>query len=210
MILSSPAVHAHKLADGAVNWDVMKPSDEAAEETPAEESSEPSSFRMSVRDFRISDAAIRYEDDSTNMRFSTAPLSLRLRGNMSADRTDLDLRLTAQEMRFVSGGIPLLSGAEAELVAVIDADLANSRFTFSRNTLRLNAISVGLDGWVELGDDAVAMGPHGGLRQSAVQRRAVAHSGVLHPGIQKPHGGRRALDGPLGQGGDARFGASGL
>ncbi|MCR2030493.1 AsmA family protein [Alistipes timonensis] len=157
VILSSPAVHAHKLADGAVNWDVMKPSDEAAEETPAEESAEPSSFRMSVRDFRISDAAIRYEDDSTNMRFSTAPLSLRLRGNMSADRTDLDLRLTAQEMRFVSGGIPLLSGAEAELVAVIDADLANSRFTFSRNTLRLNAISVGLDGWVELGDDAVAM-----------------------------------------------------
>ena len=157
VILSSPAVHAHKLADGAVNWDVMKPSDEAAEETPAEESAEPSSFRMSVRDFRISDAAIRYEDDSTNMRFSTAPLSLRLRGNMSADRTDLDLRLTAQEMRFVSGGIPLLSGAEAELVAVIDADLANSRFTFSRNTLRLNAISVGLDGWVELGDNAVAM-----------------------------------------------------
>lgn len=157
VILSSPAVHAHKLADGAVNWDVMKPSDETAEETPAEEPAEPSSFRMSVRDFRISDAAIRYEDDSTNMRFSTAPLSLRLRGNMSADRTDLDLRLTAQEMRFVSGGIPLLSGAEAELVAVIDADLANNRFTFSRNTLRLNAISVGLDGWVELGDDAVAM-----------------------------------------------------
>ena len=156
VILSSPAVHAHKLADGAVSWDVMKPSDAPAEEASAEESA-PSSFRLSVRDFRISDAAIRYEDDSTNMRFSTAPLSLRLRGNMSADRTDLDLRLTAAAMRFVSGGIPLLSGAEAELVAVIDADLANNRFTFSRNTLRLNAISVGLDGWVELDGDAVAM-----------------------------------------------------
>ena len=151
VILASPAVHAHKLADGAVSWDVMKPS-----EAPAEEPA-PSSFRLSVRDFRISDAAIRYEDDSTNMRFSTAPLSLRLRGNMSADRTDLDLRLTAAAMRFVSGGIPLLSDAEAELVAVIDADLANNRFTFSRNTLRLNAISVGLDGWVELDGDAVAM-----------------------------------------------------
>ena len=156
VILSSPAVHAHKLADGAVSWDVMKPSDAPAEEASAEESA-PSSFRLSVRDFRISDAAIRYEDDSTNMRFSTAPLSLRLRGNMSADRTDLDLRLTAAAMRFVSGGIPLLSGAEAELVAVIDADLANNRFAFSRNTLRLNAISVGLDGWVELDGDAVLM-----------------------------------------------------
>ena len=157
IILSEPALHAHKLADGRVNWDVVKASEEAQgeEETPAD--AEPSSFRLSVRDFRISDAAIRYEDDSTGMRFSTAPLSLRLRGDMSADQTDLDLRLTAAAMRFVSGGIPLLSDAEAELVAVIDADLANNRFTFSRNTLRLNAISVGLDGWVELDGDAVAM-----------------------------------------------------
>ena len=51
----------------------------------------------------------------------------------------------------------MLSGAEAELDAVIAADLANSRFTFSQNKLRLNAIEVGLDGWVELKDDAVAM-----------------------------------------------------
>lgn len=102
VILSSPAVHAHKLADGAVSWDVMKPSDAPAEEASAEESA-PSSFRLSVRDFRISDAAIRYEDDSTNMRFSTAPLSLRLRGNMSADRTDLDLRLTAARHAFRVG-----------------------------------------------------------------------------------------------------------
>ena len=157
IILSEPALHAHKLADGRVNWDVMKASEETSgeEETPAD--AEPSSFRLSVRDFRISDAAIRYEDDSTGMRFSTAPLSLRLRGDMSADQTDLDLRLTAKGMRLVSGGIPMLSGAEAELDAVIAADLANSRFTFSQNKLRLNAIEVGLDGWVELKDDAVAM-----------------------------------------------------
>ena len=157
IILSEPALHAHKLADGRVNWDVMK----ASEETPGEEEgpadAEHSSFRLSVRDFRISDASIRYEDDSTGMRFSTAPLSLRLRGDMSADQTDLDLRLTAKGMRLVSGGIPMLSGAEAELDAVIAADLANSRFTFSQNKLRLNAIEVGLDGWVELKDDAVAM-----------------------------------------------------
>ena len=156
VILASPSVHARKLADGAVNWDVMKPSDEPAAEEPTEDAGA-SSFRLSVRDFRISDAAIRYEDDSTNMRFSTMPLSLRLQGNMSADRTDLDLRLTAAAMRFVSGGIPLLSDAEAELVAVIDADLKNNRFTFSKNTLRLNAISVGLDGWVEMHDDGLAL-----------------------------------------------------
>lgn len=158
VILADLALHARKLADGRVNWDVMKPSDEApatAGETVAEEDA--SSFRLSVRDFRISGATIRYEDDSTRMRFSTDPLTLRLRGDMSADRTNLDLRLTTARTNFVSGGIPLLSDAEAELVAVIDADLRNKRFTFSRNTFRLNAIQVGLDGWVEMKDDAVAV-----------------------------------------------------
>lgn len=156
IILAQPALHAHKLADGRVNWDIVKSSGE----TPAQEESgadEPSSFRLSVRDFRIGDATIRYEDDSTGMRFVTTPLSLRLRGDMSADQTDLDLRLTAGGMRLVSGGVPLLSDAEAELNAVIAADLKNNRFTFSHNRLRLNAIEVALDGWVQLKDDAVAM-----------------------------------------------------
>lgn len=164
VILSSPSVHAHKLADGAVNWDVMKPTEEPSPETE-EESSEPSSFKLSVRDFRISDAAIRYEDDSTGMRFSTAPLSLRLRGDLSAARSNLDLYLSAKGMTLVSGGVPMLSGAESELDASIDADLANGRYTLSDNTLRLNAIQLGLDGWVEMRDDGLALDLKAGCEQ---------------------------------------------
>ena len=155
IILAHPQVHAHKLADGAVNWDVVKPSEEPDEEEP--ESAEPSAFRLSLRDFRISNAVIRYEDDSTRMSFSTDPLSLRLRGDFSADKTDLDLKLTAEAMRFVSGGMTFLSGAEAELDATIEADLAHNRFTFSDNEFRLNAIELRLDGWVELAENAVKM-----------------------------------------------------
>lgn len=163
IILARPELHAHKLADGAVNWDVVKSSEESEEEKP--ESSEPSTFRLSLRDFRITDAAIRYEDDSTQMRFSTEPLSLRLRGDLSADRTDLDLHLSAEALRFVSGGIPLLSGADAELTAVIEADLAHNRFTFSDNKFRLNAIELGLDGWVELAENTVKMDLTAGCEQ---------------------------------------------
>ncbi|MDE5579323.1 MAG: AsmA family protein [Alistipes sp.] len=156
VLLASPSLHAHKLSDGAVNWDVVKPSAESSAEE--DEPSEPSSFRLQLRDFRISDAVIRYEDDSTRMAFSTEPLSLRLRGDMAADRTDLSLRLDAKRMRFVSGGIPLLSGAEAEFVATIAADLKNNRFTFTDNTFRLNTIALALDGWVELRESgAIAM-----------------------------------------------------
>ena len=155
IILASPALHAHKLADGAVNWDVMKPS-EPADTTAAEESA-PSSFRLSVRDFRLTDAVIRYEDDSTGMELRTAPLSLRLSGDMSAESTQLDLDLLAGGVDFTQGGVPLLHDAELALDAEIDADLAEGRFTFSRNTLRLNAIEMRLDGWVQRVGDALAM-----------------------------------------------------
>lgn len=155
IVLASPAVHAHKLADGAVNWDVMKPS-EPADTTAAEESA-PSSFRLSVRDFRLTDAVIRYEDDSTGMELRTAPLSLRLSGDMSAESTQLDLDLLAGGVDFTQGGVPLLHDAELALDAEIDADLAEGRFTFSRNTLRLNAIEMRLDGWVQQVGDALAM-----------------------------------------------------
>lgn len=155
IILASPAVHAHKLADGAVNWDVMKPSEQA--DTTAAEESAPSSFRLSVRDFRLTDAVIRYEDDSTGMELRTAPLSLRLSGDMSAESTQLDLDLLAGGVDFTQGGVPLLHDAELALDAEIDADLAEGRFTFSRNTLRLNAIEMRLDGWVQQVGDALAM-----------------------------------------------------
>lgn len=158
VILARPAVHARKMADGAVNWDVMRPA-EPADEAPAveEATSEPSSFRLQVRDLRIDDAVIRYEDDSSNMRMATAPLSLRLRGDLAAERSDLSLRLLAGGLTLRSGGIPLLGGAEAELKATIAADLANNRYTISRGALRLNAIEVTLDGWAQLSDDAIGL-----------------------------------------------------
>ena len=158
LLLSAPSVHARKLADGSVNWDVVKASEKARADEPSVAVAPASaSFRLAVRDFRISDAAIRYEDDSTRVRFSTGPLSLRLRGDLAADEAGLDVSLRAGGTSLSSAGVPLLSGAEAAFDARIDADLAGGRYVFSHNTLRLNAVEMELDGWTEFGDGAVEM-----------------------------------------------------
>ena len=156
VILAHPELHARKLADGAVNWDIVKPAAEAPSEKQ-EEGRENSDFKLSVKEFRIEDAVLSYTDDSTRMRFSTAPADLRLRGDFTADETTLDLRLTAGGVRLVSGGVTLLSDTRAELDAVIRADLKEKRFAFEHNTLRLNAIELSLDGWAQLREEAVAL-----------------------------------------------------
>lgn len=163
VLLDEPAIHARKEADGAVNWDVMKPAEESGtvvEETaaPAEEEGAPSSFKLAVKDFRITDAVIRYEDDSTKMAFSTRPLNLRLKGDLSAAQSDLSLNLVMQQTNLRSGVVKMLSDAEVEFDATIAADLEQMRFAFEKNTLRLNAIALTLDGWAQLlEDEAVAM-----------------------------------------------------
>ena len=172
VLLDEPLVHARKEADGAVNWDVMKPAEEpeaVVEEvaTPTEETA-PSSFKLAVKDFRIADAVIRYEDDSTRMAFSTAPLNLRLKGDLSAAQSELKLNLLMQQMNFRSGVVTMLSDAEVEFDATIAADLEQMRFAFEKNTLRLNAIALTLDGWAQLlEDEAIAMDLH--LDTEAVQ-----------------------------------------
>lgn len=177
VLLDAPLVHGRKLADGAVNWDVMKPADAASEEVveevqQAEEATEGSSFRLAVRDFRITEAVIRYEDEQSKLAFSTEPLDLRLKGDLSAAQSDLDLRLKMERVNLRTGVVPMLSNAEVELKATIAADLEQMRFSFSENELRLNAIALTLDGWAQLLDDeAIAMDLKAGT--SAVQFKDV-------------------------------------
>lgn len=160
LLIAKPDLRARKLADGSVNWLLMKPSEEEPEaEAAAEEESTDtgSAFSLSVRDFRITDAALSYVDDSTHTSFRTLLPLLRLRGDFSAAQSTLDLRMRTEKTTFSSGVVTLLSNAEIELNADVAADLEKNRFELKENKLRLNAIEATLDGWAELGDDAVAM-----------------------------------------------------
>ena len=160
-----PRIHARKLSDGSVNWDVMAPaaakeSEAVAEESEtetAESSGDASAFRLRMRDVRLKDAVLRYEDDSTKMLAAVDPLSLSLGGDLSAEHSVLRLRLDARRLEYVSGGLHLLNKADLKADIAIDADLKNNRYTLSDNRIRLNAIAMALDGWVALGEDRTEM-----------------------------------------------------
>ncbi len=156
IVLDKPAVKAMKLTDGRVNWDIMKPDTTAVKEEEEVESS--SAFKLQLKDFKIADATIVYMDDSTQMQFYTDHFNLNLSGDMDADITDIDSRLSCENLYFSMGGVPYLKKANAGAKLTVTADLENNKFTLKENSLNLNAISLNLDGWVALlDDDAIEM-----------------------------------------------------
>ena len=103
--LRGPVINGVVLADGSVNWDIMKPSDEpATEETPAEEQKEKEesgeSFKLSLKSLIISDAKVSYTDKTpgASMHFHTSPVNLSLSGDMSMAETVLSLTADAGEI----------------------------------------------------------------------------------------------------------------
>lgn len=155
LVLSRPSVTALKLADGRVNWNIVK---ESGGETPADTAvSEPSSFKLSMKDVRIDGGKIVFVDDSSKTAFSTDRLDLRLSGNMAADRSGLNLKMVTRNLRFMTGNTAWVRDAEVETEINLDADFENGKYTLQKNRVRLNAIELGLDGWVALDGDAVDM-----------------------------------------------------
>lgn len=155
VLLDRPEIYGHKAEDGSVNWDVMKPSETVEEETPEETGT--SAFKLSLRDVRIDEARLRYVDDSTRMAAAVDPLTLRLKGDLSAARSVLGLTLSAENVRYESEGKTLVGGVDLGLKADVDADLENMRFVLSDNELSVNAIKMALDGWVEMPEGRMAM-----------------------------------------------------
>ncbi len=155
VLLDRPEIYGHKAEDGSVNWDVMKPSETAEEETP--EDAETSAFKLSLKDVRINEARLRYVDDSTQMVAAVDPLTLRLKGDLSAARSVLGLTVSAENVRYESEGKTLVSGVGIGLKADVDADMEKMRFVLSDNELTVNAIKMALDGWVEMPEGRMAM-----------------------------------------------------
>ncbi|MCH5327684.1 MAG: AsmA family protein [Coprobacter sp.] len=155
ILLDRPSVKAVKLADGQVNWDIMKADTVAAETDTV--ASEPSAFALQLKKFSINEGQLAYIDDSSKMQFNTSHLNLVLKGDMTEKETDIDCRMTTEKINLLMSGIPYLRNAEMEVKMKINADLENNKYTFDDNTFRLNAIEMNLDGWVALLEEGMDM-----------------------------------------------------
>ena len=155
--LLSPKINGVVTKGGAVNWDIMKPTDaEADVEVESVEEESDSVFKLSLKSLSIEKGEVAYTDSQSNMTFRTAPVNLFVSGDLSAATTTLNVDASAGNITFISGGDSFASGVTAALKGAVAADLENNRYTLSSLKLSVNSVKAALNGWVELdGDDIV-------------------------------------------------------
>lgn len=154
--LIKPVIQANKSENGKVNWDIVKSTtEEKQKETTDPDTSEPSTFNIQLQKLEIVNGYITYVDDSTGMAFHTPKLNVKLQGDMSADQSQLNCQLKAEETYFSMNNAAYLNRAEIEIDMKLNADFKNNRYTFDQNSIRLNAIELKLDGWIALLENAI-------------------------------------------------------
>lgn len=159
VIVDDTHLHAIVLEDGAVNWDVMKPSEEPTEqvEEDVEEVAEESSFRVSLKKLNVDDLTVIYDDRQGGMYAAINNLDASCSGDMDSDNTTIKLKAQTPAVTFRMGGVPFLNKAEVGAKVDVNADLKNMKFTLEENEFSLNAIKAAIDGWIAMTDAGMDM-----------------------------------------------------
>ena len=146
--LVEPSFDVRILKDGKANYDIVKPD---SLKTP-EEISEPSSFKLSLKKYTITNAMVKYDDKSSNMFAQIDQLNHEGAGDLTAETVDFQTKTTMEKLSFKMDGINYLSEVKTEAIAnlLMEMNDQSSKFTLKENTFKLNALTFSLDGFYEM------------------------------------------------------------
>ncbi|MGD1844720.1 MAG: AsmA-like C-terminal region-containing protein [Salibacteraceae bacterium] len=155
--LSNPEIHVIVLEDGMANWDIAKAGEETTEEEEALSAEEESEFSMTLQEYYIRNAHVVYDDREGGMYAELVDFTHEGRGDFTLDVFDVRTRTTAEAITYQMDGIAFLNQVNTEIDFDINVDLPNEKYTFGENTIRLNQLQLGFEGFVALVGEAIDM-----------------------------------------------------
>ncbi len=156
IVIDKARLQAKVLFNGKANWDIAKPSTDSLGQ-PTPESTEPSKFAMKLKELKIKDAYIVYDEQQSNMYSKLEGFNYDLSGDFTQDNFVLSNLLDIAKTTFKMGGVAYLNEAHTRFKADLEADMPQLKFTFKDNQLDLNDLGLGFNGFVALPDTNVDM-----------------------------------------------------
>ena len=137
--------------EGKANWDIAKPSETATA------AGEPSKFKASLKSYTVSNADVTYDDRSLDFYLRLEDVNHAGKGDFTQDLFVLSTTTSSPNVAMKYGGVPYIASAKAEILADLDMDMKQFKFTFKQNQLKLNELELGVDGWVAMPDTNIDM-----------------------------------------------------
>src|SRR5207244_9272129 len=118
--LDQPRLRLIALEDGTANWDITKKTPEAA---PQANAAKP--MAISLRRFRITNAAVGFDNRQSKLKASLAGYSQSLSGDFSQSQVAVKTQADADTVSVTFAGIPYLNRVKLGLTADVQAALAH-------------------------------------------------------------------------------------
>lgn len=144
--LDRPYIQLLVDSSGRPNWDIMK------EDTTGTGSDTASSFEAALQQYAVHDGRLVYSDASNGFYLQANGLDHSGKGDFTQDIFDLKTNSHVRALTIAYGGIPYLNGVETDIDADININMPQSKYTFEKNTLKLNGLTLGVDGYVAMPD----------------------------------------------------------
>ena len=152
--LVEPVLDIRFAEDGSSNIDIAKEDTTAVEEAPAEEGG---AFKMKLKEYFIKNGKINYDDRTMPMIMKFEGLNHEGTGDFTQDLFKLVTTTHADKATFWFDGITYLNEVKTDLQADIDMDMKNSKYTLAGNSIKLNALELGAQGWVAMPSEDIDM-----------------------------------------------------
>lgn len=149
LYFKKPDIRVYALSNGQANYDITKPDDTAPKTSSTEESSP-----VKLEHYAIEDGKILYDDRGLDMRMELEGLNHSGSGEFTSTLYDLVMKTQADKLSVNYGGVQYLSNAKADWNATLGMDMANGKYTFKENDMKVNDLKVFLDGWVQMPENS--------------------------------------------------------
>ena len=156
ILIENPSVLARVDTTGATNFDIMVDSGEIEAESTDNKTDDEGAFVMQIDDFKISNANIRYQDDSSKMVADIAGLDFQLGGDFSASETNLLINSSIKSLTFSMDETPYLSAIPITAKINLFADFNTATYTLKENSFKVDEVLLNLKGDVQVKDESVA------------------------------------------------------
>ena len=139
LFFKKPDVKVYALSNGAANYDI------SAEPASTEETAP-----VKLESYGIEDGKILYDDRGLDMKAELEGLNHTGSGEFTSTLYDLVMETAIEKLSINYGGVQYLRNAQANWKSTLGADMANMKFTFKENDLKVNDLKLLLDGWVQM------------------------------------------------------------